>query len=107
MIHASLLPESYKSPMGNRIVYLSSRSDFKDTISLMSVSWLVKTRGATRYLIGNDLVKKIAFCYVTDLVQGDLDYTSLMKLESIEQPFGLTVERDLYFVQKWMSWMNK
>ncbi|MBT4088608.1 MAG: DUF2958 domain-containing protein [Deltaproteobacteria bacterium] len=30
-------------------------------------------------------------------------YTSLTELESIERPFGLTIERDLYFQQKWMS----
>ncbi|MBT7095196.1 MAG: DUF2958 domain-containing protein [Bacteroidetes bacterium] len=27
-------------------------------------------------------------------------FWSLTELESIERPFGLTIERDLYFVQK-------
>ena len=30
-------------------------------------------------------------------------YCSLVELESIQRPFGLTIERDMYFVQKQIS----
>ena len=58
---------------------------------------------ATWYLTEYDPAEKIAFSYVTGLVQDEFGYTSLEELESIERPFGLTIERDLYFVQKRMS----
>ncbi|MBT4268464.1 MAG: DUF2958 domain-containing protein [Deltaproteobacteria bacterium] len=31
----------------------------------------------------------------------------MIELESIERPFGLTIERDLYFVQKRLSALIK
>jgi hypothetical protein len=58
---------------------------------------------ATWFLTEFDSVEKIAFCYVTGLVQDEWGYTSLTELESIERPFGLTIERDLYFSQKRIS----
>ncbi len=48
-------------------------------------------------------VDKIAFGYVTGLTADEWGYVSLEELESIERPFGLTIERDLYFIQKKMS----
>ncbi|MBT4088971.1 MAG: hypothetical protein HOE30_10815, partial [Deltaproteobacteria bacterium] len=33
--------------------------------------------------------------------------TPLIELESIEKPFGLTIERDIYFVQKRWSGVKK
>jgi hypothetical protein len=59
-----------------------------------SASWWI-----TEY----DPIEKIAFCYVTGLVQDEWGYTSLIELESIERPFGLTIEQDLYFQQKRVS----
>ena len=58
---------------------------------------------ATWFLTEYDPEEKIAFCYVTGLVADEYGYTSLIELESIERPFGLTIERDLYFVQKRLS----
>jgi hypothetical protein len=55
---------------------------------------------ATWYLTEYDHVEKIAFCYVTGLVQDEFGYSSLIELESIQRPFGLTIERDLYFHKK-------
>jgi len=37
---------------------------------------------------------------VQDLTKNELGCTSLAELESIERPFELIIERDLYFVQK-------
>jgi len=44
---------------------------------------------------------------VTGLVQDEFGYTSLIELESIERPFGLTIERDLDYAQKQVSLGNK
>ncbi|MFH2133314.1 MAG: DUF2958 domain-containing protein [bacterium] len=35
--------------------------------------------------------------------EDEFGYVSLIELESIESPFELTIERDLYFVQKQIS----
>ena len=58
---------------------------------------------ATWWITEYDPVEKIAFCYVTGLVQDEFGYNSLIELESIERPFGLTIERDMYFTQKRLS----
>ena len=58
---------------------------------------------ATWYLTEYDPNEKIAFSYVVGLQVDEWGYTSLTELESIQRPFGLTIERDLYFVQKRMS----
>ncbi len=62
---------------------------------------------ATWFLTEYDPVEKIAFSFVTGLVQDEYGYTSLIELESIERPFSLTIERDLYFVQKRLSEVKK
>lgn len=58
---------------------------------------------ASWYLLEYDPVEKIAFSYVQGLHEDEFGYVSLIELESIERPFGLTIERDLYFVQKRLS----
>ena len=57
----------------------------------------------TWYLTEYDPEQKIAFGYVTGLQVDEFGYVSLIELESIQRPFGLTIERDLYFVQKRLS----
>ena len=52
---------------------------------------------ATWYILEYDPEQKLAFSYVMGLAHDELGYTSLEELESIERPFGLTIERDLYF----------
>ena len=58
---------------------------------------------ATWFLLEYDPVEKIAFCYVVGLQVDEWVYTSLIEQESTERPFGSTIERDLYFVQKRFS----
>ena len=65
------------------------------------------TGGASWFLLEYDPVEKIAFSYVTGLAYEELGYTSLTELESIQRPFGLTIERDLYFTQKRLSEFKK
>ena len=62
---------------------------------------------ATWYLTEYDPVEKIAFSFVTGMTADEFGYTSLIELESIERPFGLTIERDLYFTQKRLSELKK
>jgi len=58
---------------------------------------------ATWYLLEYDHEHRHAFCYVTGLMEDELGYVSLEELESIKRPFGLTIERDLYFTQEPLS----
>ena len=58
---------------------------------------------ASWWLTEYDPSEKIAFSYVMGLVQDEWGYSSLIELESIQRPFGLTIEWDLYFVQKRFS----
>ena len=58
---------------------------------------------ASWFLLEYDVKEKIAFSYVTGLTADEFGYTSLIELESIERPFGLTIERDMYFTQKRLS----
>ena len=62
---------------------------------------------ATWFLTEYDPKEKIAFSYVTGLCENEFGYTSLTELESIQRPFGLTIERDLYFTQKRLSEVKK
>ncbi len=58
---------------------------------------------ATWYLTEYDPIEKIAFGYVIGLQTDEWGHVSLTELESIQRPFGLTIEGDLYFVQKPLS----
>ncbi len=58
---------------------------------------------ATWYVTEFDAIERIAFGYVTGLHCDEFGYTSIDELESIQRPYGLTIERDLYFTQKRLS----
>ena len=49
------------------------------------------------FILEYDHEKKVAFSYVTGMYEDEFGYTSLEELERITLPFGLTIERDLYF----------
>ena len=59
-----------------------------------SGTWLV-----TEY----DPSDKLAFGYVMGLGEDELGYISLEEMESVKLPFGMTIERDLYFKSKRLS----
>ncbi len=54
---------------------------------------------ATWYILELDPVERIAFGYVTGLTADEYGYVSIDELESIERPWGLSIERDLYLPQ--------
>jgi hypothetical protein len=62
---------------------------------------------ATWYLTEYDPVEKIAFGYVTGLIEDEFGYTSLTELESIKGPLGIGIEQDMYFQQKKLSELKK
>ena len=58
---------------------------------------------ATWYLTEYNPESKVAFAYVTGMYDDEWGYVSLEELEGINRPFGLTIERDLYFCKKPIS----
>ena len=52
----------------------------------------------TWYAISYDEVNNICFGYVTGFYENELGYFSIDELESLQvPPFGLRIERDIYF----------
>jgi len=58
---------------------------------------------ATWYATEYDQECRVFFGYVTGLHEDEWGSFSLDELESIKRPFGLTIERDLYFDEKPIS----
>lgn len=56
--------------------------------------------GGTWYLTEYDPETKIAFGYVTGLAENEWGSISIQEMEELELPFGLKIERDLYFKEK-------
>lgn len=77
---------------------LYSQQDVKDPLVVAKL--FDPCGSATWFLTEYSKEEKIAFGYVTGLHEDEFGYVSLVELESIERPLGLTIERDLYFVQK-------
>jgi len=75
-------------------LYATEGKDPKDIkiIAKFFTPWSNWTWYATEY----DLQKRIFFGYVRGL-ENEFGYFSLDELESVKGPFGLTIERDLYF----------
>ncbi len=80
---------------------LYSQEDAKDPLVIAKL--FDPCGSASWYLTEYSSKDKIAFGYVIGLVEDEWGYVSLTELESIERPFGLTIERDLYFRQKRIS----
>ena len=55
---------------------------------------------ATWYASEYDAENRIAFGYVTGLAFDEWGTFSITELESIKRPFGLGIERDLYFKEQ-------
>ena len=75
-------------------LYSTEEKDPKDIkiIAKFFTPWSNWTWYATEY----DPQKRIFFGYVRGL-ENEFGYFSLDELESVKGPFGLTIERDLYF----------
>ncbi len=58
---------------------------------------------ATWYATEYDADSRIFYGYVTGMIEDEWGSFSLDELESIQRPFGLTIERDLYFGEKPIS----
>jgi len=55
---------------------------------------------ATWYATEYDAERKVAFGFVTGLHMDEWGFFSIKELEAIERPFGLTIERDIYFEEQ-------
>ena len=98
-----LTTEEFKALFKNYPLY--SQEHEKDPLVIAKL--FDPCSAATWFLTEYDKKEKIAFSYVTGLASDEFGYVSLIELESIERPFGLTIERDLYFVQKPLSEVKK
>jgi hypothetical protein len=94
-----LITEEFEKLFLNYALY--SQEHEKDPIVIAKLFDPVGS--ATWYLTEYDPKEKIAFGYVTGLTADEFGYTSLVELESIKRPYGLTIEQDLYFSQKKLS----
>ena len=84
---------------------LYSQQDEKDP--LVICKFFDPCGSATWYITEYDPVEKIGFGFVTGLFEDEFGYVSLTEMESIKRPFGLTIERDLYFTQARLSKFRK
>lgn len=57
----------------------------------------------TWFLTEYNETTKIAFGYVTGLAHDEWGYVCIQELEAIELPYGLFIERDLFFVEQLFS----
>ena len=55
---------------------------------------------ATWYATEYDKETNICYGYVTGLIYDEWGSFSIGELESVKRPFGLTIERDINFIQK-------
>jgi hypothetical protein len=84
---------------------LYSQSEVKDP--LIIAKFFDPCGSATWFLTELDVETKTGFGLVTGLLVDELGYVSIDELESIKRPFGLTIERDLYFKQDRLSEIKK
>ena len=56
--------------------------------------------GGTWYLTEYDPETRIAFGYVTGLYEDEWGSISIDEIENVNLPFGLKIERDLYFKEQ-------
>lgn len=83
-------------------------SQENETDPLVIAKFFDPCGSATWYIAEYDPVEKVAFGFVTGLHEDEFGYISLEELESIQRPYGLTIERDLYFTQHKLShFINK
>lgn len=65
------------------------------------------TGSATWYATEYDEERNVCFGYVAGLAFDEFGSFSIDELESLKRPFGLTIERDLYFKEKTFSELEK
>ena len=90
-----------------RFQAVGSQEDKKDP--LIIAKFFNPTGAGTWYATEYEPIKKIFFGYVS--IFGDhcdeWGYFSLDELENLKLPFGLSIERDLYFGEKHFSEIKK
>ncbi|MDD5599733.1 MAG: DUF2958 domain-containing protein [Victivallaceae bacterium] len=72
-----------------------SQSQIKDPF--VPVKFFNPCGSGTWFILEYDPETKTAFCYVEGMGHDELGSVSLEEMEALKLPFGLTIERDLYF----------
>lgn len=90
-----------------RFQEVGSQEDKKDP--LIIAKFFNPTGAGTWYATEYDPIKKMFFGYVSILGNqcDEWGYFSLDELENLKLPFGLSIERDLYFGEKLFSEIKK
>ncbi|QGY44847.1 DUF2958 domain-containing protein [Maribellus comscasis] len=70
---------------------------------LVIAKFFTPVGGATWYATEYDPQDKICFGYVKGLGGDEFGYFSIIEMESVKLPYGLTIERDLYCGEKHLS----
>jgi Protein of unknown function (DUF2958) len=73
------------------------KSQAEETDPMILVKFFNPCGSQSWYISEYDPEHKEAFGYVTGMYQDEFGYVSIEELQSIKLPFGLTIERDLYF----------
>lgn len=82
-------------PLEARFKELGTQEDSEDAIVV--AKFFNPSGSGTWYAISYDPEYKICFGYVTGLGYDEFGYFSITEMEEMTLPFGLTIERDLYF----------
>ena len=81
-----------------RFKEVGDQSDSKNP--LIVVKLFDPAGSATWYTTEYDAERRVAFGFVTGLYMDEWGSYSIDELEAIERPFGLTIERDIYFEEQ-------
>ena len=85
-------------PLEERFEKIGCQSQTADPIII--AKFFDPCGSATWYASEYDAENRIAFGYVTGLAFDEWGTFSITELESIKRPFGLGIERDLYFKEQ-------
>ncbi|WP_439131464.1 DUF2958 domain-containing protein [Polaribacter sp.] len=67
---------------------------------LIVVKYFDPAGSATWYATAYNPKNRVAYGYVTGLQIDEWGYFSMDELQAVERPFGLTIERDIYFEEQ-------
>lgn len=85
----------------NRFNEVGSQENVSDPIVI--AKFFSPVGSATWYAYEYNPEDRICFGYVTGLGENELGYFSIEEMESVELPYGLSIERDLHFGERKLS----
>lgn len=88
--------ELMTSELAKKLPKIGATEKLKDHQKKVVVKYFSPVSGATWYALEFNPVERLFFGYA-NITDGELGYFSLDELESVRLPFGLKIERDLYW----------